>query len=46
MAEVDLTSAAVLAPNDVNISGEVYKIRQAKKDLREKEKRAYKKLFA
>jgi len=45
-AEEDLTSAAVLAPNDVNIAAEVGKIRQAKKDLREKEKKAYKKLFA
>ena len=45
-AEADLASAAQLAPNDANIAAELNKIRQAKKDLREKEKKAYKKLFA
>jgi peptidyl-prolyl isomerase D len=44
-AEVDLASAAQLAPNDANIAAELNKIRQAKKDLKEKEKKAYKKLF-
>ena len=44
-SEVDLASAAELAPNDANIAAELNKIKQAKKDLREKEKKAYKKLF-
>ena len=45
-AEVDLSAAAQLAPNDANIANELKRIRQAKKDLKEKEKKAYKKFFA
>jgi len=45
-AEVDLSAAAQLAPNDANIANELKGIRQAKKDLKEKEKKAYKKFFA
>jgi peptidyl-prolyl isomerase D len=45
-AEIDLAAAAQLAPNDANIAAELNKIRQAKKDLKEREKKAYKKLFS
>lgn len=45
-AEVDLSAAAQMAPNDANIANELKGIRQAKKDLKEKEKKAYKKFFA
>ncbi|KAF8624750.1 hypothetical protein AX17_007081 [Amanita inopinata Kibby_2008] len=45
-AEEDLISANKLVPDDKTISGELAKIRQRKRDKREKEKKAYKKMFA
>ncbi|EAU84018.1 peptidyl-prolyl cis-trans isomerase [Coprinopsis cinerea okayama7 len=44
-AEADLVEASKLAPEDAAIAGELNKIKQAQKALREKEKKAYKKLF-
>jgi len=45
-AERDLVEASKLVPDDAAISSELSKIRQQKKEKREKEKNAYKKLFA
>jgi len=45
-AETDLTIAAQLVPNDAAIRGELEKILLAKKEQKEKEKKAYKKLFS
>ena len=44
-AEADLTIAAQLVPNDAAIRGELEKILLAKKEQKEKEKRAYRKMF-
>ncbi|PFH50871.1 hypothetical protein AMATHDRAFT_60373 [Amanita thiersii Skay4041] len=45
-AEKDLISASELVPDDTAIVGELNKLRQRRRDQREKEKKAYKKLFA
>ncbi|KAG6840300.1 hypothetical protein C0991_007661 [Blastosporella zonata] len=45
-AERDLQEASRLVPEDAAISGELAKARQRKKEKRDKEKKAYKKLFA
>jgi len=44
--EKDLVEANKLVPEDVLISGELKKVRQRKAELREKEKKVYKKLFS
>ena len=44
-AEKDLVEANHLVPEDAAITAELTKIRQQKKEKREKEKKAYKKLF-
>lgn len=44
--EKDLVEANKLVPEDVLISGELQKVRQRKAELREKEKKVYKKLFS
>ncbi|THV02222.1 peptidyl-prolyl cis-trans isomerase [Dendrothele bispora CBS 962.96] len=44
-AEKDLTEAAQLVPEDQAIAGELAKVRQRKKEKRDKEKKAYKKMF-
>ncbi|KAF5313513.1 hypothetical protein D9611_008508 [Ephemerocybe angulata] len=44
-AEQDLIQASRLAPDDAAIAGELAKIRQAAKEARDREKKAYKKLF-
>ena len=45
-AEADLIKAHELVPSDGVIESELAKIRQRKKEQREREKKAYKKLFA
>jgi peptidyl-prolyl isomerase D len=45
-AEADLVAASQLAPEDPAILGELAKVRQKKKEKREREKKSYKKLFA
>lgn len=45
-AEKDLIEANKIVPDDAAISGELAKIRERKKEMRDKEKKAYKKLFA
>ncbi|KAG6832198.1 Peptidyl-prolyl cis-trans isomerase cyp40 [Tephrocybe sp. NHM501043] len=45
-AEKDLQEASKLVPEDAAIAGELAKVRQRKKEKRDKEKKAYKKLFA
>ena len=45
-AEKDLIEANKIVPDDAAISGELAKVRQRKKEKRDKEKKAYKKLFA
>ncbi|KXN92910.1 Peptidyl-prolyl cis-trans isomerase D [Leucoagaricus sp. SymC.cos] len=44
--EKDLVEASKLVPEDGLISGELAKIKQRRKELREREKKAYKKLFS
>jgi len=44
-AEKDLAEAAQLVPEDQAIAAELAKIRQRKKEKRDKEKKAYKKMF-
>jgi len=44
-AEMDLKDASQLVPEDTAISSELTKIRQHRKDKRDKEKKAYKKMF-
>jgi len=44
--EADLVAANKLVPEDALISGELTKITQRKKELREREKKAYKKMFS
>ena len=44
-AEQDLVEASHLVPEDAAITAELTKIRQQRKAKREKEKKAYKKLF-
>lgn len=44
--EADLVAAGKLVPEDTLIAGELVKITQRKKELREREKKAYKKLFS
>ncbi|EEB91797.1 hypothetical protein MPER_09789 [Moniliophthora perniciosa FA553] len=45
-AEKDLVEATKLVPDDQAISGELAKVRQRRKEKRDKEKAAYKKMFA
>ena len=45
-AEADLVAASQLVPDDQAITGELSKVRQRKKEKREKEKKAFKKMFA
>ncbi|KAF9531075.1 cyclophilin-like domain-containing protein [Crepidotus variabilis] len=45
-AEADLKVASALVPSDAAITAELEKIRQARKDKKDKEKKAYKKLFS
>ncbi|KAG6819907.1 Peptidyl-prolyl cis-trans isomerase cyp40 [Arthromyces matolae] len=45
-AEKDLVEASKLVPDDAAIAGELSKVRQRKKEKRDKEKAAYKKLFS
>ena len=45
-AETDLVAANQLVPDDQAITGELSKVRQRKKEKREKEKKAFKKMFA
>jgi len=44
-AEKDLVEASHIVPEDAAISAELSKIRQQRKEKREKEKKAYKKMF-
>ncbi|KAF8152981.1 cyclophilin-like domain-containing protein [Crassisporium funariophilum] len=44
-AEKDLVAASQLVPEDAAIAGELAKIKHQRKEKREKEKKAYKKLF-
>lgn len=44
--EADLIAANKLVPEDTLISGELARINQHKKEIREREKKAYKKLFS
>jgi len=44
-AEKDLVEASHLVPEDAVIAAELNKIRQQRKEKREKEKKAYKKMF-
>lgn len=44
-AEKDLVEASHLVPEDAAIAAELAKIRQQRKEKRDKEKKAYKKLF-
>lgn len=45
-AENDLIMAQQLVPTDGTIENELAKVRQGKKEQREREKKAYKKMFA
>ena len=45
-AEEDLVQASQLVKDDKAILGELEKVRQRKRELREKERKAFKKLFA
>lgn len=45
-AEKDLVEASQLVPDDQAIAGELSKLRQRKKEKRDKEKKAFKKMFA
>lgn len=45
-AEKDLVEALALVPSDQAISAELGKVRQRKKDKREKDKKAFKKMFS
>jgi len=45
-AEKDLTEASQLVPDDSAIKGELSKLRHRRKEKRDKEKQAYKRLFA
>ncbi|KAG1789139.1 peptidyl-prolyl cis-trans isomerase [Suillus plorans] len=45
-AEADLVAASQLAPEDPAILGELAKVRQKKREKREREKKSYKKLFS
>jgi len=45
-AEKDLVEASQLVPEDAAIAAELTKIRQQRKEKRQKEKQAYKKLFS
>lgn len=45
-AEKDLVEASGLVPDDKAISSELSKLRQRKKEKRDKEKKAFKKMFA
>lgn len=44
-AEQDLLEALKLVPDDTAISGELAKVRAKKKEKRDKEKKAFKKMF-
>lgn len=45
-AEKDLAEAIALVPTDQAIAGELAKVKQRKKEKRDKEKKAFKKMFA
>jgi peptidyl-prolyl isomerase D len=45
-AERDLVEASQLVPDDQAIAGELVKVRQRRKEKRDKEKKAFKKMFA
>lgn len=45
-AENDLITAHKLVPTDGTIENELAKLRQGRKEQREREKKAYKKMFA
>ena len=45
-AEKDLVEASNLVPEDTAIATELTKIRQQRKEKRDKEKKAYKKMFS
>lgn len=45
-AEADLTTALQVVPGDKAISDELAKVKQRKKEKRDKEKKAFKKMFA
>jgi peptidyl-prolyl isomerase D len=45
-AEKDLVEASSLVPDDKAIAGELAKLRQRRKEKREKERKAFKKMFA
>jgi len=45
-AEADLITASQLVPDDQAIAGELAKVKQRKKEKRDKEKKAFKKMFA
>jgi len=45
-AEQDLLEAGHLVPDDAAIQGELSKIRQQRKEKRDKEKKQFKKMFA
>jgi peptidyl-prolyl isomerase D len=45
-AESDLIAASQLVPEDQAIAGELVRVRQLKKEKKEKEKKAFKKMFA
>jgi len=45
-AERDLVEASQLVPDDLAVAGELAKVRQRKKEKREKEKKTFKKMFA
>ncbi|KAJ3760007.1 peptidyl-prolyl cis-trans isomerase [Lentinula raphanica] len=45
-AEKDLVEASKLVPDDQTISGELARVRNRKKEKRDKEKKAYKKMFS
>lgn len=44
--EKDLVEASKLVPDDQAIAGELGKVRHRKKEKRDKEKKAFKKMFA
>jgi peptidyl-prolyl isomerase D len=45
-AEADLVAASQLAPEDIAISSKLKEVRDEKKKKREKEKKAFKKMFS
>lgn len=45
-AEKDLSEASALVPDDKAIANELAKVKQRKKEKRDKEKKAFKKMFS